>query len=80
MVAQSFAHMGLVCEDPIAVERFYTKYFGFERARVIPAEGEQIVFIKAGNLGLEIFTAKEGAPVSPVGGAGPEYPGWRHIA
>lgn len=26
------SHMGLSRKDPIALERFYTKYFGFERA------------------------------------------------
>jgi glyoxylase I family protein len=77
---QSFAHVGLVCRDPIAVERFYTKHFGFRRTRVIEAEGDQIVFIKAGGLALEIFAATQASPVSPAGGAGPEYPGWRHLA
>ena len=81
MVSVTFAHMGLSCKDPIAVERFYTKYFGFKHARVIPvSEDEQIVFVKFGNFSLEIFKAKGEAPAPPVGGAGPEYPGWRHIA
>jgi glyoxylase I family protein len=67
------------CKDPIAVERFYTRHFGFKRTRVIPGDAP-VVFISSGNLGIEIFRAKVGAPAPPAGGAGPEYPGWRHLA
>jgi glyoxylase I family protein len=67
------------CKDPIVVERFYTKHFGFQRARVyLPGPG-QVVVIKSGNLALEIFSATKEGP-APAGGAGPEYPGWRHVA
>jgi len=75
-----FAHVAMGCEDPIAVERFYTKYFGFKRARVIPLGDEQIVFIKSGEFSLELFQAKEEAPVPKAGGDGPQYPGLRHLA
>ena len=27
-------HIGLSCNDPIAIEEFYTKHFGFTRGRV----------------------------------------------
>ncbi len=75
-----FGHIAIVCKDPLAVERFYTKYFGFTRARVYaPGEG-QVVMIRAGEISMEIFSATQVAPTPPVGGAGPEYPGWRHIA
>ncbi len=75
-----FHHMAIMCKDPLALERFYTKHFGFERARVVPLEQEQIVFIKSGSIYLELFQAKQEAPVPPAGGPGPEYPGWRHLA
>jgi len=75
-----YHHMAISAKDPLAVERFYTKHFGFKRARVIPLGGEQIVFIKSGEVYLEIFQAKGDAPVPLAGGAGPEYPSWRHIA
>ena len=74
-----FAHIGMSCKDPLTVERFYTKHFGFKRTRVIPGD-DPVVFIQSGNLGIEIFQAKAEAPVPPAGGAGPEYPGWRHLA
>ncbi len=80
MSALTFSHVALSCKDPLAIERFYTKHFGFKRARVIPLGGDQIVFIKSGATYLELFRAKEQAPISPAGQDGPWYPGWRHIA
>jgi glyoxylase I family protein len=81
MSLQTFHHVALVCKDPLAVERYYTRHFGFSRGRVIPmSASEQIVFIRSGELYLELFQAKGDAPVAPVGGAGPEYAGWRHLA
>jgi glyoxylase I family protein len=80
MAVLTFSHMAIACKDPIAVERFYTKHFGFQRARVVPVGQEQVVFIKSGNIYLEIFQAKEEAPVPPAGKDGPWHPGWRHLA
>jgi glyoxylase I family protein len=80
MTALTFSHVAISCTDPIATERFYTRYFGFKRARVIPVGEEQIVFIKSGNMYLEIFHAKEKALTPPASQDGPWYPGWRHIA
>ncbi len=76
----TISHMGIACKDPAAIERFYTKHFGFRRTRVIPLGDEQIVFLKSGDFYLEIFQAKTDAPVPPAGGDGPTYPGWRHLA
>jgi len=76
-----FSHIALACKNPIAIERFYTKYFGFTRARVFPlGENEQIVFIKAGEIYLELFHAKEESPVPRPEKDGPQYPGVRHLA
>jgi glyoxylase I family protein len=80
MASLQFAHIGLSCHDPLAVERFYSKHFGFRRARVVSLGEEQVVYIKSGGVCLELFQAKGEAPVPPAGGAGPEYPGWRHLA
>jgi glyoxylase I family protein len=74
-------HMGLVCRDPIATERFYTRYFGFRRARVADlGNGDQIVFLKSGHFYLELFKATKESPAPAAEGPGPEYPGWRHLA
>jgi glyoxylase I family protein len=80
MSALTFSHVAIACKDPLATERFYSKYFGFERARVIPVGTDQIVFIKSGDTYLELFRAKERASTLPAGQDGPWYPGWRHIA
>ena len=51
----SFSHIGLTCNDPLAVERFYTTHFGFRRARVYePGLGIRTTFwslprLSAGN-------------------------------
>jgi len=76
----TFSHIGLSCKDPIAVEKFYTKHFGFRRARVyLPGPG-QVVVIRSGALELELFPSTEQRPTPAVGGAGQDYPGVRHIA
>jgi glyoxylase I family protein len=72
--------MGIACQDPLAIERFYSKYFGFRRARVVPLGDTQIVFLKAGNIYLELFQAKEDSALPLPIEDGPWYPGWRHIA
>ena len=80
MPVLTFSHVAIACRDPLATERFYSTYFGFTRARVIPLGTDQIVLIKSGNTYLELFRAKERAPISAASQDGPWYPGWRHIA
>lgn len=75
-----FSHVAISCKDPVAIERFYTDHFGFQRARVIPLGDTQIVFLKSGDTYLELFQADEELPRSKPGGDGPHYPAWRHIA
>ena len=75
-----FSHIALTCKDPIATERFYTKYFGFKRARVIPLGEDQLVFIKSGSVYLELFGTKESRPVPAPEKDGYGYVGVRHIA
>ena len=79
-MATMFSHVAISCSDPIATERFYTKHFGFKRARVIPLGAQQIVFIKSGNVYLELFSAEGTPPVPPATNDGPHYAGFRHIA
>jgi glyoxylase I family protein len=75
-----FSHVALNCRDPLATERFYTRHFGFRRARVIPLGEEQIVFLKAGSVYLELFQAKGDPPGPPLEKDGPGYRGVRHLA
>lgn len=80
MSSLTFHHMGLVCRDPLAIERWYTKHFGFRRARVALSGPDQIVYLKRDDLYLELFKATAASPVPPAGGVGPDYAGWRHLA
>ena len=79
-MAITFSHVAISCRDPIATERFYTKHFGFTRARVIPLGAQQIVFLKSGNVYLELFSAEGTPPGAAATNDGPHYAGWRHIA
>jgi glyoxylase I family protein len=72
--------MAVSCRDPGVIERFYSRHFGFRRSRVLPLGGEEIVFLRSGEVYLELFQAKGAAPGPAAAGAGPEYPGWRHLA
>lgn len=80
LVSHVFSHLGLGCQDPLAVERFYTTHFDFRRARVYDPGPKQVVQITNGQVALELFTADQLSPVPKPTGAGPEYPGWRHMA
>ena len=72
-----FSHVALSCGDRAAVERFYTKHFGFKRARVI---GDDVLFLKSDTAYLELFHAEGEAPLPPAGADGPHYAGLRHLA
>ncbi|HEY9783033.1 MAG TPA: VOC family protein [Leptolyngbyaceae cyanobacterium] len=83
MTLQIFSQVALTCFDPIATEEFYTKHFGFKRARVAPLpDGDRIVFIKMGDSAfyLELFKAKEERTLPPPTNDGPQYPSVRHLA
>jgi len=73
-------HIGFNCEDPIAIERWYAKHFGFERLRVYLPGPDQVVVIGNGGVALELFPAKGEALGSRGENDGPPQPGWRHIA
>ena len=80
MTVTTFHHIAISCQEPIATERFYSRYFGFERARVIPLGDTQIVFLRSGDTYLELFQAEGLSPTPAAVEDGPHYPGWRHIA
>ena len=80
MPSLAFSHVALNCKNPVLTERFYSKHFDFKRARVIPLGAEQIVFLKSGNVYLELFQAKDTSPETTHKNDGPPYAGIRHIA
>jgi len=75
-----FAHTAVSCKDIGRIEDFYVTHFGFHRARCIPVGDTKIVFIKAGDVYLELFEAEGASPLPPFVADGPHYPGLRHIA
>jgi glyoxylase I family protein len=78
-----WSHVALNCRDQRATEDFYHRWFGFERARVVPlGEGEEIIFLRLGQVYLELFSL-DSSVSSPVEGKadGPAFPGVaRHLA
>lgn len=82
MTPTSFFHIAVTVNDLEKFERFYTKHFGFFRARTISlGEGKELVFLKdSKGFYFEIFPAEEQRPHPRVEGDGPHYPGFRHLA
>jgi choline dehydrogenase len=78
----TFHHVSLNCQDVLAIERFYSKHFGFQRARVIDLpDGRQIVFLKGGGVYLELFPAQGERPASQdASGEGLLSPGVRNFS
>jgi glyoxylase I family protein len=77
----NFSHIGVSCSDISATEKYYTKHFGFKRARSIPLGNDNyILFIKSGTIYLELFKADRERPIQPPDKDGQSYSGWRHIA
>lgn len=82
MIKTKFLHIGVTCKDPVCFEEFYSKHFGFTRARtVVMSDTKKLIFIKdKTGLCFEIFQAEEKLPFPQAGSDGPHYPAWRHIA
>jgi glyoxylase I family protein len=77
----SLHHISLTCDDPIAVERFYTRHFGFRRARVVDiGQGAQIVFLRGAGTLLELFRAAQPNPLKPAEGDGYPWSGVRNFS
>jgi glyoxylase I family protein len=80
MTLLKVSQMAISCKDQVETEKFYTKYFGFKRARVAPiGNNEEIIFLKLGDMYLELFQGKGETPVPAVNQDGPTYPAWRHF-
>ena len=75
-----WAHLALNCRDQQVTEQFYERWFGFRRARAVTLpDGAQIIFVRQGDVLLELFAA-EGDGESAAAD-GPRRPGTaRHLA
>lgn len=75
-----FNHVALNCKDPIAIEKFYTKHFGFTRGRVIPLGDWNLVFLKGPGVYLELFKTGDNHPAGLPEKDGFAFVGAKHLA
>lgn len=75
-----FSHMALACKDLAATERFYSRHFGFRRSRAFPVGATEIIYIKSGDMYLELFQSEGERPEGTPTGDGPKWPSFRHLA
>ena len=81
MAEIQFHHISLTCQDPLATERYYTRHFGFRRARVVPVgDDNQIVFLRGPGIYLELFRADRENPLKPPSNDGYPWPGVRNFS
>lgn len=75
-----WSHVGLNCRDQSRTEEFYVRWFGFRRVRVVEADGTKVVFLRSGDVYLELFGTNADPAFEPSKD-GPQYPGTaRHLA
>ena len=56
----SFQHMAFKCKDLKKTEAFYTKHFGFKRARVFNAgKPDEFLLLRLGKVCIELFPTKD---------------------
>ena len=70
-----FSHVAINCKDPKVIEQYYTRNFGFKRARAIPLGDWDLVFLKSGDMYLELFKTGDNRP-----GAAPTKDGYGSVA
>jgi glyoxylase I family protein len=73
--------VALNCRDPRRTAAFYTELFGFRTARVVPLGEDEIVFLRQGEVYLELFRVPVAPAVPDRSDDGPSTPGVaRHLA
>jgi glyoxylase I family protein len=63
----TWSHVALNCADQAVTEEFYHSWFGFERARSVVLGSEEIIFLRSGEVLLELFAADQTAGAELVG-------------
>ena len=77
-MAVTVQHIALNCKNRDAQEKFYTKHFGFRRARVFNAgKAGEFVMLRLGAVCLELFPA---AHTSSADQGGERAVGFKHLA
>ncbi len=74
-----FSHVALNCNDPIKIEQFYCKHFGFKRSRVYEPGPDQVVMIKLGDCYVELYSAQGKPPLPAPEKDGYAFAGVRHF-
>jgi glyoxylase I family protein len=76
-----WSHIGLNCHDQKTTENFYTRHFGFTRARTVKIDDTtEVIFLRNGNAYLELFPTPTQTPTTNTND-GPQNPGTiRHLA
>ncbi|ULH17771.1 VOC family protein (plasmid) [Deinococcus sp. KNUC1210] len=74
----TFSHVALNCRDLAATEAFYEQQLGFQRVRRIDLGDSSIVFLRLGDVRLELFQSEEDRPDEHSDG--PARVGVRHLA
>ena len=83
MTLQIVSQLAITCADQSVTEAWYTKNFGFRRARVAKLpDGKEIIFLKMADSSfyLELFAADEPSPLPQAINDGHTFPGFRHLA
>jgi glyoxylase I family protein len=74
----AITHIAFFCKNLKAQEAFYTKHFGFRRARVFNAgTPNEFFLLRLGDTRLELFSAPPGNENTM---AGPQAVGFHHLA
>jgi len=74
-----FSHVALSCEDPVRIEAFYTRHFGFTRSRVYDPGEHEVVMLRLGECYLELFPARGERPLPAPEKDGYDFVGIRHF-
>ncbi|MHC4591632.1 MAG: VOC family protein [Planctomycetota bacterium] len=76
-MAKAVQHVAINCRNKDAQEEFFTKHFGFRRARVLQAgEPGEFVMLRLGETCIELFQAED---VAPDATGGPQDVGFKHF-
>lgn len=75
-----WSHVALNCADQQVTEDFYRRWFGFRRARVVPLDDGEIVFLRQGDVYLELFQTAEASPLTVSADGPPQHGIARHLA
>jgi glyoxylase I family protein len=75
----TFNHVAFQCWNLAAQEAFYTKHFGFKRARTLKrGTPDEFFLMKLGNMRLELFPTDRSKTAGLQGGEQPV--GFKHLA